>query len=327
MTSLPKIAVIGAGLAGISLAKNLAAFADITLFEKSRGTGGRMSARRREQFSFDHGAQFFTARSEPFQSEISNAIDAKAIVEWIPKIVNLELGAKPFKREWFEPHYCGTNGMNSLAKHMAADLNILHETLVTRLERKSGSWHLINEHEQAIGPYDWVVSAVPAPQAVDLLPNSFVKTNNVEEAQFSSCFAMMLGFEDSISLNFQAAVITHPVLAWLSTRDSSSFLIHSRNDWATKHIEADPDWVKSVMYEAFNELLPRINRQPGHRDLHRWRYAKCEQSLGHDYLLDSDEQIAVIGDWCRGGRVEDAYVSGYELAQKLKVELKKGGLS
>ena len=40
MTNQPKIAVIGAGLAGVSLAKNLADFADITLFEKSRGSGG-----------------------------------------------------------------------------------------------------------------------------------------------------------------------------------------------------------------------------------------------------------------------------------------------
>ena len=69
MTNQPKIAVIGAGLAGVSLAKNLADFADITLFEKSRGSGGRMSFRRAGPFSFDHGAQFFTARSEPFDQQ------------------------------------------------------------------------------------------------------------------------------------------------------------------------------------------------------------------------------------------------------------------
>jgi renalase len=323
MTKLPKIAVIGAGLAGVSLAKNLSGFADVRLFEKSRGTGGRMSARRHEKYSFDHGAQFFTARSEPFQSEISNAIQAKKIAEWTPKIVNLELGSKTFKREWFEPHYYGVSGMNSLVKHMATDLSIVRGTKVVRLEMKSASWLLIDEHEQAIGPYDWIVSAVPAPQAVDLLPNSFVTNSKIGEARFSSCFALMLGFEDPVSLNFQAAVITHPVLAWLSTRDGSSLLIHSRNDWATENIDADPQWVETKMYDAIMELLPSIDSQLTHRDLHRWRYAKCEHALGHDYFLDSDERIAAIGDWCRGGRVEDAFVSGYELAQKLKIELRK----
>ncbi|MFT4887133.1 MAG: putative NAD/FAD-dependent oxidoreductase [Pseudohongiellaceae bacterium] len=321
MTDLPKIAVIGAGLAGISFAKNLTEFADISIFEKSRSTGGRMSLRRREPFSFDHGAQFFTARSEPFQAEISKALDAKAIAEWVPKIVKLELGEKPFKREWFEPHYCGTDGMNSLVKHMATGLNIVLETQVKRLESKSGVWFLIDEDEQAIGPFDWVVSAVPAPQAINLLPGSFVKKNKVGDGIFSGCFAMMLGFDSPVSLNFQAAVITDPVLAWLSTRDSSSLLIHSRNDWATDHINADLKWVESTMYDAVMALLPRVDSQPTHRDLHRWRYAKCEQALGQDYLLDGHGQIAAIGDWCRGGRVEDAFVSGYELAQKLKVEL------
>ena len=323
MTKLPKIAVIGAGLAGVSLARSLTGFADTTLFEKSRGTGGRMSVRRREQFSFDHGAQFFTARSKPFQAEISNAIEAKAIVEWRPKIVNLALGKKPFKREWFEPHYCGINEMNSLVKHMATALNIVHATPVTRLERQSGGWFLIGEDEQPIGPYDWIVSAVPAPQAKELLPTPFVKKYKVGEAKFSSCFALMLAFENPVPLNFQAAVITHPILAWMSNRDNSSVLIHSRNDWATEHIDADPTWVESTMYDSIMELLPSVDRQPVHRDLHRWRYARCEQALGQDYLLDSHSQIAAIGDWCRGGRVEDAFVSGYELAQKLKAEFGK----
>jgi renalase len=321
MTDLPKIAVIGAGLAGISFAKNLTGFADITLFEKSRGTGGRMSLRRRKPFSFDHGAQFFTARSEPFQAESSNALNAKAIVEWSPKIMNLKLGEKPFKREWFEPHYCGAQGMNSLAKHMAANLNIVLETQIKQLESRAGAWFLIDEDGESMGPFNWVVSAVPAPQAVNLLPGSFVKKNKVGEGMFSGCFAMMLGFEQPVSLTFQAAVLTDPVLSWLSTRDNSSFLIHSRNDWATDHIDADLKWVESTMYEAVMALLPSVDSQPIHRDLHRWRYAKCEQALGQDYFLECDDQVAAIGDWCRGARVEDAFISGYELAQKLKVEL------
>ena len=321
MTNQPKIAVIGAGLSGVSLAKNLADVADITLFEKSRGSGGRMSFRKAGPFSFDHGAQFFTARSEPFRSAINDALDAKAIVEWAPKIVNLEIGEKPFKREWFEPHYCGANGMNSLVKHIATNLNVVHRTQIRRLEMKPSGWFLIDENEQSIGPYDWVVSAVPAPQAVDLLPDTLIEKNQIGEGKFSGCFAMMLGFERPVSLNFQAAVITHPVLAWLSNHESSSLLIHSRNDWASDHIDADLEWVKSMMHNALKELLPEIANETVHHDLHRWRYAKCEQALGRDYCLDSHGQIAAIGDWCRGNRVEDAYLSGYELAQELKAQL------
>ncbi|MFN3164316.1 MAG: FAD-dependent oxidoreductase, partial [Pseudohongiellaceae bacterium] len=65
---LPTIAIVGAGLAGIAAARQLAPLADVTVFEKSRGPGGRMATRRAGDFQFDHGAQFFTARTESFRS-------------------------------------------------------------------------------------------------------------------------------------------------------------------------------------------------------------------------------------------------------------------
>ena len=42
---MTKIAIIGAGLAGLTLARALPAHAEVTLFEKSRGIGGRMATR------------------------------------------------------------------------------------------------------------------------------------------------------------------------------------------------------------------------------------------------------------------------------------------
>ena len=47
MKSNPKVAVIGAGIAGLSCATSLkAAGIDLTLLDKSRGPAGRMSTRR-----------------------------------------------------------------------------------------------------------------------------------------------------------------------------------------------------------------------------------------------------------------------------------------
>ncbi len=63
----PRIAVIGAGIAGLSVSAALAAHALVCIFEKSRGVGGRMSARRQPPWAFDHGTQFFTARNRAFR--------------------------------------------------------------------------------------------------------------------------------------------------------------------------------------------------------------------------------------------------------------------
>lgn len=56
-----KIAIIGAGVSGLIVAN------EVTIFDKSRGIGGRMATRRVDNYHFDHGAQFFTAKSEEFK--------------------------------------------------------------------------------------------------------------------------------------------------------------------------------------------------------------------------------------------------------------------
>ena len=48
-----KIAIIGAGMTGISLSNFIKNRTDITIFEKSRGVGGRMASRRAEPYIFN----------------------------------------------------------------------------------------------------------------------------------------------------------------------------------------------------------------------------------------------------------------------------------
>lgn len=65
---MPRFAVVGAGLSGLMCARTLQDHGlDVTVFEKSRGLGGRMANRRAEpNLRFDHGAQYFTARDHNF---------------------------------------------------------------------------------------------------------------------------------------------------------------------------------------------------------------------------------------------------------------------
>ncbi len=67
---IPKVAVIGAGISGLMCARTLADHGcDVSVFEKSRGVSGRMSTRRvDDSLSFDHGAQYFTARDRSLQA-------------------------------------------------------------------------------------------------------------------------------------------------------------------------------------------------------------------------------------------------------------------
>lgn len=80
----PKVAVIGAGISGLFAARTLADHGvDVTVFEKSRGCGGRMSTRQTDQFGFfDHGAQYFTARNPHFCRYVESWVRDHVVAEW-----------------------------------------------------------------------------------------------------------------------------------------------------------------------------------------------------------------------------------------------------
>jgi renalase len=90
MNKLPHIAVIGAGIAGLSCATQLQeAGLKVSVFDKSRGPGGRMSTRRGDDWQCDHGAQYFTARDADFQAEVARWQAAGVAALWQPRLAVL----------------------------------------------------------------------------------------------------------------------------------------------------------------------------------------------------------------------------------------------
>ena len=51
--------------------------------------------------------------------------------------------------------------------------------------------------------------------------------------------------------------------------------------------------------------------------MHRWHYAQTLEALNQSHLWEPASRIGVCGDWCLGHRVEDAFISGLELALKV----------
>jgi len=178
------IAIIGAGLSGLSLADELKPHANITIFEKSRGVGGRMSTRYTDDFQFDHGAQYFTARSKSFKNFLKPFIAQNIVQEWTPKVVTLEVGQKPYKRDWFEPHYTASPKMNMLCKALAKKHDVRIKTQIEKLSQTHEGYRLIDKNGVQHGPFDWVISTAPAPQTSELFPQEFSQYKAVTNTQY-----------------------------------------------------------------------------------------------------------------------------------------------
>lgn len=86
-------AVVGAGIAGLSLARLLRDQGrQITVFDKARGAGGRMASRHLEPGTIDHGAQYFTAEDDGFRAEVERWNRAGVVAVWSPRMVRIGPG-------------------------------------------------------------------------------------------------------------------------------------------------------------------------------------------------------------------------------------------
>ena len=156
------IAVVGAGMAGLSCAQRLQKEGlDVQVFEKSRGPGGRLSSKRMGEFSIDMGAPFFEIRSPRFQAKVNDWIVAGWLGHWetVPAFLTSDAPA----------HAVGIPRMNALARGLAQNLKLHTQIQIQHLERRQQQWWLFDHQDQCYGPFDQVVIAIPAPQALALV--------------------------------------------------------------------------------------------------------------------------------------------------------------
>jgi len=333
---MKRIAIIGAGIAGLTLAYQLQHKAEITLFEKSRGVSGRLATRRLGEFEFDHGAQFFTARSNAFKQFIAPFIKQGIIAPWQPRVLTLAPGKKPYRRDWFEPHYVAVPRMNSLTKALAGELDIELQTPISSLSAVSeGQWQLRTPDAEWPETFDWVISTAPVIQSIALLGEHLsagilADDKALQDVQMSPCFTMMLGFDQTMKLPFQAAKANNTSIEWIMVNSSKpgrdglfTLVIQSSNTWASEYEEADQDWIRQTMLADLEKLLDMPLPPVTVESLHRWRYSRVEQALEQDCVLDWQKGLAACGDWCLGGRIEGAFLSANSLARQLAYSLRK----
>jgi predicted NAD/FAD-dependent oxidoreductase len=325
----PSIAIIGAGLSGLHLATRLQGHARVTVFEKARGVSGRMSTRYADPFQFDHGAQYFTARDAEFQAFLKPHIAQGLVQPWEPKVMTLTKDEKPYKRDWFEPHYVASPRMNRLCQTLAEGLEVKLPVEIRSLTREGDAWMLHDATEQAHGPFDWILSTAPAPQAAKLLPAEFSGQSALSDVRMTGCYSLLVGIDGLLPWAWDVAVVKDSPLAWIAANHTkpgrermvSSLSIQSSNDWAEAHIDEDVPAMQALLLEELTALTGLDVSAPAHLATHRWRYAGVAQAAGVPYLRDDAMQLAAAGDWCLGGRVEAAWLSAEALAKSLLLTL------
>lgn len=320
-------AVIGAGIAGLRCAQRLAdAGHEVVVLDKGRGPGGRCATRRVGDWHFDHGAQYFTARSEAFRQQALTWLDEGTVARWEGTIVALESPGTRRPLTGQPDRYVGTPGMNAMAKSMAGELDVRCGVRIDAVERSEQGWLLQSAGHEPISADRLVVTAPPVQTAALLEAALPALAREVAQVAMQPCWAVMLGFAAGANrppLEFDAAFVDASPVSWMASSTSRpdrpatpGWLIHGSFDWSALHRDSPSDEVIAVLSQEFQRLTG-IKDQPDLAMAHRWLYAQADQPLDCEYRVSQDGSVWIAGDWLAGSRVEGAWRSGQAAAEAI----------
>ncbi len=316
-----RVAVVGAGVAGLACARALRARGrTVVVFDKARGPGGRMATRRDGAATYDLGAPAFEAEEPRFARQVRLWANAGVVAPWSGRFGRLGpsgfIPQQPARVQWV-----GTPRMSALTRHLAHDLDLRTERRVASLVATGAGWRLRADDGADLGVHAQVIIATPAPQAVPLLAPAPALAARAADAPYQPTWAAMLDFAGPVDLAFDVARPTIGPLALIS-RDAGKphrppgprWVVHATAAWSAEHLEADPVEVAAALAEAFARFGPA----PARSVAHRWRYALPRHAPAAPAALwDADIGLGAAGDWLGGARVEGAWLSGLAAAEAI----------
>jgi renalase len=331
------VLVVGAGLAGLAAAQDLATLGhQVVIADTSRGISGRAATRRLEVPSLeagshatsvlkvDHGAQFFTVRSERLR-QLLPALQQRGLVrEWtrgFPLLSKRGLTS----RAPGNPRYVCPAGMASLGQaFLEPTVVVATDETITGVWPSRHGWSAVSDSGRMFHSRALVIN-VPAPQALPLVRGHLkpAAIEAIESVVYAPCWAAMIPLDSYPDVPWVGVEIEHPLLAWAAldhTRRPAGappvLVLHAAGAWSRAHLEASAETVLAEMLAAARGLLGSWVLRHHTATAHRWRYA--QPVIQHPETTIAEGSLVLCGDWCGQGRIEGAIESGWAAASHLK---------
>ena len=297
------IIVVGAGISGLTVANELnLAGTGVTVYEKARGTGGRLGSKRLKitdavsanhapddaqadlSVGFDLGASSFSAKSAEFQQYLQELMLQNIVA----------------KTDDSKGDYVAISRNSMLTRHLSKDINVSFSTKITGIEFKDGKWFLFGEpqadqrqpqkstvrvskhvgyqypSENVIACCKHLVLAAPAEQTTALLPKDHAAlswlTNINSDPVFVSSFILPSETLKDDDLN-TIRQLSNTVIAEVSIehakpdRQNNGFQIiklTTTSAWAQEHITKPLNEIESQLQTIFNETLSNLDINQTH---------------------------------------------------------------
>lgn len=326
---MSRIAVVGAGMAGLAAARALQAQGlAVTVFEKSRGFGGRCATRWIGDYRFDTGATFVTPDGHALGAVIQTELSTDGLIQ-IEKPMFACSKGRVMSGEVQHPtprRFCYQSGMNELGKRLAEGLDVQRETRIESLARRDLGF----EVNGAL--FDGVIVAIPLPQAQDLLAEVY-PGRGWPSVRYRKCLSVLLGFDHRVEVPYHGLVDPQQdePIAWISFEhekvpsgrapEGHMSLVVQLNE-RTSDLKYDREAsavVQDVMVDL-RRMFPTL-KDPVASDVMRWRYSHAIGTVGLQALNRGEDRLILTGDMISGARAQLAYDAGLAAAGELTARL------
>lgn len=327
MTKHP-IAIIGAGMAGLSAAATLhAAGQRVQIFDKSRGSGGRMASKRTDIGALDLGAKFFSATDPDFAQVLEQWQSLGWMSRWNPDAYTVRDG-ECLPAEGLQC-WVGSPRMSSLTRGLLGALPATFGCRVTEVIRVEHHWQLLDAAGVTHGPFDQVIVATPAPQAAALLAASPRLATIAESVSMEPAWAVAVGFDSGLAFAGACVEILDGPLSWAVRnghkpgRDDTgdTWVLQASHSWTKQQLDLPREQIIEQLLSAFAEAIDTPLPTPRFALAHRWLYAIPSQAHPWHFLSSPEIGLYACGDWCLSGSVEAAWLSGQATARHILAPL------
>ncbi|GAB4197507.1 MAG: NAD(P)-binding protein [Sandaracinaceae bacterium] len=354
--SVGRVAVVGAGVAGLACARTLRDHGvEVVVFDKGRAPGGRLAGHRAPDLEADLGASYFTVRDARFRRFVASWREDGVVAPWYGRVRALPReGGDPIDTPPLE-RFVGMPGMNAIARHLARDVVVRASHRVDMIERVDGRFALAGvvgapgttlgaspgprddagaEPLTSFGHFDVVLVCLPSDQAHPLLRDvSPSLADVVAQIRCEPCLALAFVPEgdamrdlpfDGLFLGREGDGESEASLFWLARESSKPgrsardcWVLHAGPTWSRAHLRDTRERIEAEMLADLASRLALPRICKTTSVLRRWAFARAPTSHDGEVLFDDEARIGAGGDWSAGGRVEGAFLSGVALAGRV----------
>lgn len=275
-----------------------------------------MATRYWDHATFEHGAQYLTARLPEFLASVKDWAGAGLVKPWFERHTALGTVTR----------WQGLPHISALCQHLAEGLEIRYQTRIERLQREGRYWHL----EDACGP-QWqaeaLLLAMPLPQALELLNGqahgwSKAELECLQAIRYARTHTALLLLDAPSTLPAPGYLRCDPIEPIYTIVDQQQkgvtqapcLTVHSGPAFAEAHADEAPAlWLPELIAAGQKYWQAEVVHAQGHR----WKFAHCLTPHPEPFLAAPQAPLWLAGDAFGPSKIETAWHSGWQAAQAI----------